>query len=254
MHKEEKAPLHVAIIMDGNGRWAQARGQPRAAGHQAGATALRRVIEAAPSLGITMLSVYAFSIDNWRRPRREVDALMALLRHYLQTEVSRLAKSGIRFRAIGRRDRLPAGLAELIVEAERVTSSGAMLDLRLAIDYSGRDAILDAINAAAGAPLTRKEISRQLARASGGMDIDLLIRTSGEQRLSDFMLWEAAYAELYFTNTLWPDFGRADLEQALSAFRSRERRFGSLMSGAEARSHRRPCSKPLTIQTGGVPR
>jgi undecaprenyl diphosphate synthase len=218
-------PLHVAIIMDGNGRWAAARGLPREAGHRAGVAALRRVIEAAPDLGVTTMSAYAFSQDNWRRPADEVSALMALLRGYLATEIGRLANAGVRLRVLGRRDRLPDGIADLIGAAEAATADGRRLDLRIAIDYSGRDAIMSAV--AAGAA-SCDDVSRHLERQGGGPGVDLLIRTSGEQRLSDFMLWEAAYAELYFVETFWPDFDGAALARALDAFRARERRFGGV--------------------------
>ena len=227
---EQSGPsLHVAIIMDGNGRWAVARGLPREAGHRAGVVALRDVVEAAPHLGITTLSAYAFSTENWRRPAVEVGALMAILRSYLQNELARLVKSGVRLTVLGRRDRLPDGIAELISHAEKATAGGGFLDLRLAIDYSGRDAIIEAVRRADASCNTRAEISRRLNARGGGPDVDLLIRTSGEQRLSDFMLWEAAYAELYFTETLWPDFDRAALERALRTFLARDRRYGGLL-------------------------
>ena len=217
-------PLHVAIIMDGNGRWATARGLPREAGHRAGVTALRAITEAAPGLGITTLSVYAFSVDNWRRPAAEVAALMGLLRWYLQSEIARLIEAGVRVTVMGRRDRLPDGLADLIAQTEQATTECRTINLRLAIDYSGRDSILDACSRST----TRAEVSQSLAERGGGPDIDLLIRTSGEQRLSDFMLWEAAYAELYFTQTHWPDFDHAALQKALESFRARNRRYGGL--------------------------
>jgi undecaprenyl diphosphate synthase len=228
------APLHVAIIMDGNGRWAASRGLPREAGHRAGVVALRKVVEAAPKLGVTTLSAYAFSQDNWRRPAEEVSALMALLRGYLATEIARLADVGVRLRVLGRRDRLPDGIAELIARAETATAGGTCLDLRLAIDYSGRDAIVAAVAAVSAGGMTCEDVSCQLERHGGGPGVDLLVRTSGEQRLSDFMLWEAAYAELYFVETFWPDFDGAALARALDAFRSRDRRFGGLAPGATA--------------------
>jgi undecaprenyl diphosphate synthase len=214
--------------MDGNGRWAVARRQPRVAGHRAGVAALREILEAAPQLGITTLSAYAFSTENWRRPRAEVSALMGILRSYLRNELAKLVDAGIRLTVLGRRDRVPGDIADLISQAETMTQGGGSLDLRLAIDYSGRDAILDAFAAIEPGRATRAEISRQLDKRSGGPDIDLLIRTSGEQRLSDFMLWEAAYAELYFTETFWPDFDRSELEKALNAFWMRNRRYGGL--------------------------
>jgi undecaprenyl diphosphate synthase len=193
--------------MDGNGRWATARGLARAAGHRAGAEAVRRVVEAAPGLGIDMLTLYAFSSDNWARPAREVGTLLELLVAYLRTETPRCAEHGVRLSVIGRRDRLPRALLEAVETAERTTMPGRSLDLRIAVDYSSRYAIGHA------APLP---------------DVDLLVRTGGEQRLSDFLLWECAYAELVFTPRLWPDFDAADLEAALEEFSRRERRFGSL--------------------------
>jgi len=230
---QPRPPLHVAIIMDGNGRWAAARGLPREAGHRAGVVALRKVVEAAPKLGVTTLSAYAFSQDNWRRPAEEVSALMALLRGYLATEIARLADAGVRLTVLGRRDRLPDGIADLIARAEAATADGACLDLRIAIDYSGRNAILAAVSAVAAGAATCEEISRQLERHGGGPGVDLLIRTSGEQRLSDFLLWEAAYAEFYFVDTFWPDFDGAALARALDAFRARERRFGGVGGSAK---------------------
>jgi undecaprenyl diphosphate synthase len=212
-------PLHVAIIMDGNGRWANARGLPRIAGHRTGADAVRRTVEAAPALGVSVLTLYAFSADNWQRPAREVSALMKLLGHYLIKETGRCVEKGVRLEAIGRRDRLPAELVSLLEDAERKTAGGSKLHLRLAIDYSSRQAILDAVRR--DRAMTEEAFSKSL-----GPDVDLLIRTSGEQRLSDFLLWESAYAELWFTQTLWPDFGGEDLAAAIHAFHRRERRFG----------------------------
>ena len=214
--------IHAAIIMDGNGRWATARGLPRIAGHPAGAESVRRVVEAAPGLGIRILTLYAFSSDNWLRPPREVSALMKLLRVYLSRETARCVENGVRVSVIGRRDRLPASLLPLIQRTEQATEHGAKLHLRLAIDYSSRDAILAAARRIkAGLEATRETFSRLL-----GPEVDVLIRTGGEQRLSDFLLWEAAYAELVFTQTMWPEFTAGDLESALREFRSRERRFG----------------------------
>jgi undecaprenyl diphosphate synthase len=237
--------------MDGNGRWATARRQPRLTGHQAGVAALRDILEAAPQLGIATLSAYAFSTENWRRPAAEVSALMALLRGYLQNELARLVEAGIRLTVLGRRDRVPGDIADLISHAERLTCGGGSLDLRLAIDYSGRDAILEAVAAIEAGRATRAEISRQLNERGGGPDIDLLIRTSGEQRLSDFMLWEAAYAELYFTETLWPDFDRSELEKALGAFWARNRRYGGLSPAPPTVISDLP---PAQIATNGIPR
>jgi undecaprenyl diphosphate synthase len=213
--------IHAAIIMDGNGRWANERHLPRAAGHRAGMAAVRKVIEAAPSLGITTLTLYAFSRDNWKRPAREVSALMQLLRLYLKQETERCIRQGVRLQAIGRRDRLPASVVSLLEETERKTRPGAKLTVRLALDYSAREAIVDAARQAT-------EISEESISAILGVPVDLLIRTSGEQRLSDFMLWEAAYAEIVFTPRLWPDFAEADLAAAVEEFHRRERRFGAV--------------------------
>ena len=223
--------FHVAIIMDGNGRWATRRGLPRSAGHRAGARAVRRVLEAAPDLGVTALTLFAFSSDNWQRPREEVSALMGLLQHHLGSELHALIDTGVRLRVIGRRDRLPAGLATEIAAAERASAAGCRLDLQIAIDYSSRDAILHAAAAwrGDGAP-SREQFGRLLAPRSS--DVDLLIRSGGEKRLSDFLLWECAYAELCFVDRLWPDFGADDLRAAIADFRLRERRFGSVPGSA----------------------
>jgi undecaprenyl diphosphate synthase len=206
--------LHVAIIMDGNGRWATCRGLPRAVGHQAGAKAVRRTVESAPGLGITALTLYAFSSDNWQRPPAEVTALMALLSRYLKREAPKLAANGVRLKIVGRRDRLGAGLRADIDEAEARTASGDRLTLRVAVDYSGRDSIRRALASPGEAGLLP--------------DVDLLIRTGREKRLSDFLLWECAYAELWFTDVLWPDFQLADLRAAVDDFRGRDRRFGGI--------------------------
>jgi undecaprenyl diphosphate synthase len=224
--KQSNLP-HVAIIMDGNGRWACMRGLPRAAGHRAGVEALRKVVEAAPRLGVGTLTVYAFSSDNWRRPPEEVRALMALFRSYLRRETAKCARNGIRISLIGRRDRLPDFLLPLIAETEEATKAGTNLHLRLAVDYSGRDAILDAARNLQGSAPTREAFHRHL-----GPDVDLLIRTSGEQRVSDFLIWESAYAEFVFTPRLWPDFGASDLASAMEEFRRRDRRFGAAPTAA----------------------
>ncbi len=215
--------------MDGNGRWASARGLPRVAGHRAGAEALRRTVEAAPDLGIGVLTVYAFSSDNWRRPQPEVSALMKMFHLYLRREQARCVDKGVRVSVIGRRDRLPRLLLPAIDECESATAQGRRLNLRLAVDYSSRDAILDAACALKG-----KATREKLSEALGGPDVDLLIRTGGEQRLSDFLLWECAYAELLFTPLMWPDFKASDLAAAVQEFHSRERRFGALPHAALA--------------------
>jgi len=207
----QSSSLHVAIVMDGNGRWAGRRGLPRVAGHRAGVEAVRRIVEAAPGLGIGALTLYAFSADNWKRPPGEVAALMRLFARYVRAEVPRLLEGGVRLEVVGRRDRLPVPLVTAIAAAESATAGGVRLVLRLALDYSSRWAI------GAGVRLP---------------DVDLLVRTGGEQRLSDFLLWESAYAELYFVETMWPDFGAADLAAAVAAFHARERRFGGLPEAA----------------------
>ena len=221
--------LHVGIIMDGNGRWAKRRHLPRLRGHEAGIEAIRRVVEAAPEQGVGTLTLYAFSSDNWRRPPAEVTALMGLLRFYLANEIESLVRNGVRLRVIGRRDRLPDGIADAIGDAEVTTADGDALNLRIAIDYSARDAILNAALQSAGMrELTREMFSRLVTGEAECRDVDLIIRTSGERRLSDFLLWESAYAEFYFTERMWPDFSAEDLTEALNAFHRRERRFGGL--------------------------
>ena len=233
--------IHVAIIMDGNGRWATGRGQMRTAGHIAGAKTVRKIVEAAPDCGIGTLTLYAFSSDNWRRPSREVALLMRLFRRYLVSEVARCVTNGVRMKIIGRRDRIPAELLRAIVNAEDATQDGRTLELRIAVDYSSRDAMIRAarqafLDDAKQDDLDRDAFSRLLARVDNGIDhsrdVDLLIRTGGEQRLSDFLLWECAYAELYFTRRMWPEFSSVDLQEAVNEFRARERRFGTVPAAA----------------------
>lgn len=230
--------LHVGIIMDGNGRWANARGWPRVAGHRAGATSVRKVIEAAPDLGIGMLTLYAFSSDNWKRPRPEVSALMQLFSEYLQKEVAELAEKGVKLRVIGRRDRLNRSLVREIDFAERATAGGTRMLLRLAVDYSAREVLLraathaarEAVADASTRELSKSDFQRHIAAAMGAdeaRDLDLLIRTGGEQRISDFLLWEAAYAEFVFSPRMWPDFDGNELATAIAEFHHRDRRFGS---------------------------
>jgi undecaprenyl diphosphate synthase len=223
--------FHVAINMDGNGRWALARGRSREHGHAVGASTVRRTIEAAPALGITTLTLYAFSSDNWRRPPPEVANLMQLFGRYLQSEREHLVERRVRFSVIGRRDRIADALRRSIEEVEACTSAGTALHLRVAIDYSAREALLmAAARLASGPPPTREAFERALLDAThappGTRDVDLFIRTGGEQRLSDFLLWESAYAELYFTRVPWPEFTGADLAAAVEAFASRDRRYG----------------------------
>ena len=221
--------LHAAIIMDGNGRWASSRGMLRIAGHRAGAEALRRTVEAAPDLGIGTVTVYAFSSDNWKRPRQEVSALMRLLLSYLRNEVGKCLENGVRISVIGRRDRLPRMLLPAIESAEAATAEQRRLHLRIAVDYSSRDAIVRAAKRCG-----RTASRAQFARALAGPDVDLLIRTGGEQRLSDFLLWECAYAELIFTPRMWPEFGASDLASAVAEFHTRDRRFGTVPVAARA--------------------
>ena len=229
--KPDAARLHVGIIMDGNGRWATRRGLSRLRGHEAGIEAIRRVVEAAPGQCIGTLTLYAFSSDNWRRPKAEVTALMTLLRFYLANEIESLVKNAVRLTVIGRRDRLPNGIAAAIARAEAATANSDALHLRIAIDYSARDAILNAATRAAAVDhLTRETFSEFVTGEPNLRDVDLIIRTSGEKRLSDFLLWEGAYAELHFTERMWPEFEVDDLAEALSSFHRRERRFGGLPS------------------------
>ncbi|MFW6331233.1 MAG: polyprenyl diphosphate synthase, partial [Gemmatimonadota bacterium] len=242
-------------IMDGNGRWARRRGRPRTAGHREGAKAVDAVVQAAarPESGIGWLTLYAFSSDNWQRPPKEVRGLMRLFGEYLRQETPRMVENGIRLEVVGRRDRLASGLVRRVEASEAATAAGDRLTLRLAVDYSARDRIVAAAEAARrlldpGAPDLDREVFSELLRRSGTghqappgrelpsqrttPDVDLLIRTGGEQRLSDFLLWECAYAELYFTPVLWPDFGAAELEEALAEFRRRNRRFGRVLEEA----------------------
>ena len=231
LRADEQDGLHVAIIMDGNGRWARERGRRRESGHREGAKAVRRVVEASPDLGIDVLTLYAFSSDNWQRPRREVQLLMKLFRRYLKSEIAELKAEGVRLQVIGRRDRLAPDLVRLIEESEEATQICRRLSLRLAVDYSSRDLLVSAVRAAAArTDLNRASLSLLLGQAmhteEPAPDVDLLIRTGGEKRLSDFLLWECAYAELVFTDRMWPDFQGDALAQAISEYSSRNRRFG----------------------------
>jgi undecaprenyl diphosphate synthase len=229
-------PTHVAIIMDGNGRWAKSRGLPRIAGHRRGAESVRRAITAAAELGISYLTLFGFSSENWKRPSDEVNDLMGLLRHYLRGEIAELHQQGVRLLVIGDRARLAPDIVTLIDNAEQLTRDNKGLTLIVALSYGGRDDIVQASrklaeDVAAGR-IQAKDIDETRLSSSlftaGIPDPDLLIRTSGEQRLSDFLLWETAYAELCFIDTLWPDFGADDLRLALADFHRRERRFGGL--------------------------
>ena len=239
MENEFPPGFHVAVIMDGNGRWATRRGLPRLAGHRAGVAAAKRIVEHAPDVGIRRLTLYAFSSDNWRRPPAEVERIFWLLRAFLRLQTRKLREQGVRLRAIGRRDRLPEAVLRAIENAEAATAQCRRLDLRVAIDYSSRDAIARAAATASNTfhrqhASTPEAFGRKLTEALSGEsgDVDLLIRTGGEKRLSDFLLWEAAYAELYFTDRMWPEFDAADLDAALDEFRRRERRFGAVPESA----------------------
>ena len=230
--------LHVAIIMDGNGRWAQRRGMPRSAGHIHGAKAVNGIVEAAARAGIRTLTLYAFSSDNWGRPSLEVEALMRLLQRYLTIETRQCVEQSIRINVIGRRDRLRPSLVRAIEQGERLTAACSRMHLRIAIDYSSQHSILEAARRAQGnGGLSIEEFEGLLAHVDHSVAdtgaVDLLIRTGGEQRLSDFLLWDCAYAELYFTARLWPDFGETELRAALADYSRRQRRFGKVMAAAE---------------------
>ena len=229
-------PHHVAIIMDGNGRWAKARGLPRVAGHRRGADAVRRVVRGAGELGIPVLTLFAFSTENWTRPADEVNDLMGLLRHYLRNELEELHKNGARLRVIGNRAGLAPDIVRDIADAEKMTHANGRIDVNICINYGARDEILQATRnlarRVAAGELAAEDIDEtrfeQELLTAGVPDPDLLIRTSGEQRISNFMLWQCAYAELVFVDTLWPDFGKDHLEQAIAEFRRRERRYGGV--------------------------
>jgi undecaprenyl diphosphate synthase len=237
MSNTPQSGLHVAIIMDGNGRWATHRALPRVAGHRAGVSAVRRTVEHAPSLGIRTLTLYAFSSDNWARPPQEIQSIFWIIRAFLRLECDRLRQQGVRLQVIGRRDRIPAPLLREIERTESATANGRSLNLRIAIDYSSRTEIAAAFSSIAGpidAERLRTLITQTLTAGSG--DVDLLIRTGGEKRLSDYLLWESAYAELHFTARMWPEFDAADLDAAVSDFRRRDRRFGAVPNLTSAQS------------------
>jgi undecaprenyl diphosphate synthase len=232
---DKPPPAHVAIIMDGNGRWATARGLPRVAGHRRGAEAVRRTVTAAAELGISYLTLFGFSSENWKRPLAEIDDLMGLLRHYLRGEIAELHKNGVRLRVIGRRERLAADIVTLIENGEALTQGNAGLQLTVALSYGGRDEIARAAQVIACAVrdgrLDPDAIDEECVQGhlftTELPDPDLVIRTSGEQRISNFLLWQTAYAEFVFTETLWPDFAKADLEKAVRDFHGRDRRYGA---------------------------
>ena len=242
MRERSERGLHVAIIMDGNGRWATRRGLPRIAGHRAGLGAARDIVEHADEVGIRCLTLYAFSSDNWSRPSGEVASIFWLLRAFLRMETARLRERGARLKVIGRRDRLPQAVLRAIERSEEETAAGRGLHLRVAIDYSSRDAIARAAceavvldrEARLRPDLMRHGMVQSLAGDKG--NVDLLIRTGGEMRLSDFLLWESAYAELIFTRRMWPEFDANDLDAALDEFECRERRFGGVPNKVEVTS------------------
>ena len=233
-----RLPRHVAVIMDGNGRWAQKRHLPRIAGHRAGTRSARTTIETCARLKIEALTLYAFSVENWRRPKAEIDFLMQLLREYLRKEMPLLQKNNIRMRILGRIEELPAGVQNDVRDAMERTAENKGMVLCVALNYGGRAEIVDAMNAilaernGQGAPdkVTEAQLSRHLY-TDGLPDPDLLIRTSGEMRVSNFLLWQIAYAEIFVTETLWPDFNRAQLLEALLEFQKRERRYGGIREG-----------------------
>ncbi len=227
-------PAHIAIIMDGNGRWARKRGLPRVAGHRAGISAVREVVEGSAELGIPVLTLYAFSVENWKRPQTEISMLMQLLKEYLNKELESIHKNNIRFRTLGRTDQLDASVRRELDKGIARTSGNTGMIFNVALNYGGRAEIVDAVNrilqngkAGGQRGITEKEFAEHLYTA-GLPDPDLLIRTSGELRISNFLLWQIAYAEIWVTETLWPDFGRRHLYEAIIAFQKRERRYGGL--------------------------
>ena len=238
-----RLPRHVAVIMDGNGRWAARRGQPRVVGHRAGVEAVRSTVDTGARLGLGALTLYAFSTENWKRPRLEVDALMRMLKRYLRLELEEIDRQNIRFQPIGRIEGLRDSVRRELERAVERTARNTGMVLSVALNYGGRAEIVDAVRAAARAlaaegrspeELTEEEIGRHLYTA-GLPELDLLVRTSGELRISNFLLWQAAYSEIYVTETLWPDFRRADLLEAVADFQRRDRRFGGLKLVANAK-------------------
>jgi undecaprenyl diphosphate synthase len=230
-----KIPRHIAIIMDGNGRWASCRGLPRSIGHRQGAKSLKRTVSAAGDLGIKYLTLFGFSSENWNRPESEIKELMRLLRYYLHSETAELLKNNIRLRVIGDISAFDKDIIELIKNAEELSKDNDGIDLSIALNYGGRHDILQAAQKVAAtkdtASMNFEEVESLFASSlmtAGMPDPDLLIRTSGEQRISNFLLWQCAYSEFIFTETLWPDFGKSDLEMAIAEFQGRDRRFGGL--------------------------
>ena len=238
MDNERKIPVHVAIIMDGNGRWAKRRGLPRTAGHAQGARVVEQILEDADHMGIRYLTVYAFSTENWSRPDSEVKALMNLLRTYMKTSLAKCAKNNVRIRVIGDKSRLDKDLQDSIANLEKETASNTGIGFQIAINYGSRDEMVRAVQAAAqkvkDGEISPEDITENFISDSldtcGIPDPDLLIRTGGEQRISNFLLWQTAYSELYFCDAAWPDFNKKELEKAVDAFNNRERRYGGLIS------------------------
>jgi undecaprenyl diphosphate synthase len=236
-----RVPTHIAIIMDGNGRWAKARGLPRPMGHRAGIDAVRRAIEAAGKQGVKFLTLYSFSSENWRRPAAEVGELMGLLRHYLRSELSTLHKEGICIRVIGDKQQLPDDIVKMISDAEKLTQNNTRLTLILALNYGGRQEIAAAARSLASAVLSGKveaesineNVLESFLFTAGIPDPDLVIRTSGEKRISNFLLWQSAYAEYVFMDVYWPDFGAEHMAQAIEEFSQRDRRYGASASKSE---------------------
>ncbi len=234
--EQQTVPRHIAIIMDGNGRWAQKRGMPRVFGHRQGAETVRRVVEAAADAGVQYLTLFGFSTENWSRPQEEVQELMGLLRYYVRSNVAELHKNGVRLRVIGERERIERDVLDIIEQAETLTASNTRLHLTIAFSYGARQEIVMAMRKLAEDVQAGKLAPEDIDTSSVGNalltadlpDPDLLIRTSGEQRISNFLLWQIAYAELVFTDTLWPDFGKSDLDDAIRIFQSRDRRFGGV--------------------------
>ena len=250
-----RLPKHVAIIMDGNGRWARKRNLPRAAGHRAGVEPVRVTVETCARIGVEVLTLYAFSLENWKRPRTEVDMLWRLLRIYIRKELASLMRNGVRLRAIGRLEALPAAARHELLAAIEATSRNRRLLVNLAINYGGRAEVADAVNAIlAGArargTVDRLHVDERMIAAhlytAGLPDPDLLIRTSGEMRISNFLLWQIAYSELYVTETLWPDFSRAELLRAIVSYQARERRFGGLSEPGDGRVLQEPVEAELS--------
>ncbi|GJL84853.1 MAG: isoprenyl transferase [Micavibrio sp.] len=231
VENKENIPIHIAVIMDGNGRWASKRGLPRSAGHKKGAEAAKRTVKAAADLGVEYITLFGFSSENWRRPETEIKDLMQLLRYYLRSETADMHKNNVKLRVIGDRTKFDDDIIELIESAESLTVDNDGITMIMALNYGGRDDIKQAVEAVIRNPDSAKSIEEQFTShlmTAGIPDPDILIRTSGEQRISNFLLWQCAYTEFVFTDVLWPDFGKSDLEAALAEYAGRERRYGDI--------------------------